>query len=248
MSIIAPIVGAVIQSNASKKAAKTQAEAAEKAGDVTLQATKMAIDEYRRQFDVAEAQLQPFREVGLENLRTLAELNQPGGYLAEEFDFTRADFEADPGYQFRLEAGMKALERQASARGNLLSGKQLKAAQRYSQDFASQEFDKAYTRAYNAFNHNRTTRYNRLAALAGVGQTSTNTLVEVGDRTSARVGDATIYGGEARANALVNAANARASGYIGSANAWAYGIDESSKRLRDAVMSYGGGGFGGFGG
>ena len=54
-------------------------------------------------------------------------------------DFSMADFQADPGYAFRLSEGQKALERQAAARGGLISGAALKAAQRYGQDAASQD-------------------------------------------------------------------------------------------------------------
>ena len=52
----------------------------------------------------------------------------------------------DPGYKFRLSEGMKALDRQAAARGGLISGNALKATQRYGQDLASQEFGNAYNR------------------------------------------------------------------------------------------------------
>jgi hypothetical protein len=53
----------------------------------------------------------------------------------------------DPGYQFRLEQGMKALNAQSAAKGGLMSGGALKAAQRYGQGLASQEYGAAYNRA-----------------------------------------------------------------------------------------------------
>lgn len=53
----------------------------------------------------------------------------------------------DPGYQFRLTEGQKALESSAAKRGGLLSGGTGKALQRYGQDLASQEYEKAYSRA-----------------------------------------------------------------------------------------------------
>jgi hypothetical protein len=66
-------------------------------------------------------------------------------------NFGASDFQADPGYAFRLSEGMKALDRTAASRGGLLSGATLKGAQRYGSDLASQE----YGNAYNRFQTNR---------------------------------------------------------------------------------------------
>jgi hypothetical protein len=106
----------------------------------------------------------------------------------------------DPSYKFRLGEGMKALDRQAAARGGLISGGALKAAQRYGQDFASQEFGNAY---------------NRLAGLAGVGQTATGAMGNAAGAYGANAG-----------NLMTGAAGARASGYVGGANALTSGLGQ----------------------
>lgn len=110
----------------------------------------------------------------------------------------------DPGYQFRLSEGMKALESSASARGNLLSGGTLKGIQRYGQDMASQE----YQNAFNRYQAERAGTLNPLQSLAGVGQSTANTLGTMGMNYANQAGEA-YQGG----------ANARASGYVGQANA-----------------------------
>jgi len=110
----------------------------------------------------------------------------------------------DPGYQFRLEEGMKGLERSAAARGGLLSGGTLKGIQRYGQDMASQE----YQNAFNRYQAERTGTLNPFQSLAGVGQTTANALGAMGMNYANQAGEA--YQG---------AANARASGYVGQANA-----------------------------
>jgi hypothetical protein len=115
-----------------------------------------------------------------------------------------SDFTADPGYQFRFDEGQKALERSASARGNLLSGSTLKGIQRFGQDLASQE----YTNAFNRYQVNRSNQLNPLQSLMGAGQSATNTL------TSASANQ-----GTNQANLIQQAGQARASGYVGSANA-----------------------------
>jgi hypothetical protein len=53
----------------------------------------------------------------------------------------------DPGYAFRMSEGQKALEASAAARGGLFSGATGKALTDYSQNLASQEYDKAWNRA-----------------------------------------------------------------------------------------------------
>lgn len=80
--------------------------------------------------------------------------------------FSMDKFQKDPGYDFRMQEGQKALERSASARGGLMSGGTLKALSRYGQDYASNE----YNNAYNRFNQDRDQRYGKLMDLVGTGQ------------------------------------------------------------------------------
>lgn len=61
----------------------------------------------------------------------------------------------DPGYQFRLDQGMRGVNNSAAAKGGLLSGAAIKAADQYNQDYASGEYQ-------NAFGRYQTTRGNTL--------------------------------------------------------------------------------------
>ena len=117
-------------------------------------------------------------------------------------EFGEEDFETEPGYEFRLAEGQKALERSAAARGQVFSGGTLKALTRYGQGVASQEFG----RAYNRFQENRMTRYNFLAGLSGTGQTTGVQLGQIGARTASDIARIQIGG-------ITSAAAARASGY-----------------------------------
>jgi len=121
-----------------------------------------------------------------------------------------ADFQADPGYAFRLGEGQKALERSAAARGGLLSGGTGKALQRFGQDYGSQE----YTNAFNRYQTERAARLQPLQSLAGVGQTATNTIGQAGQTMASNVGEA-----------IGSGAAARASGYVGTANALTGGLN-----------------------
>lgn len=182
----AAVVGsAFIGMEAASSAADTQAGAADRAAQLQ-----------KEQFD-RQVELQaPFREAGV---RALPELEAASRYTPFGMD----QFQQDPGYAFRLSEGQKALDRQAAARGGLISGGALKAAQRYGQEMGSQE----YTNAFNRYQTERNARLNPLQSLVGVGQTSTNALGVAGQSYATGAGEA-----------IGQAGQARASGYVGGAN------------------------------
>lgn len=145
--------------------------------------------------------------------------------------FSMADFEADPGYAFRMKEGLSAVESGAAASGGLLSGAAQKALQKYGQGLASQE----YGNAYNRFTADQTNQYNRLAGLVNTGQGATN-------QTS---NAAAAFGQQAGANAI-GAGNAIASGQIGQANALVGGINGAynniqNNKLMDLIRNPGAG-------
>lgn len=131
-------------------------------------------------------------------------------------DFTLADFNKDPGYQFRMDEGARGLEASAAARGGLMNGGSLKALERYRQGFASNEFNNAY----NRFNNDRTQRYNRLANIAGIGQTSANQIGQVGMNTANNVSQNQLAAGNSAAAGQVGAANAVSGGLQSLGNWW----------------------------
>ena len=75
----------------------------------------------------------------------------------------------DPGYQFRMDAGRKALEASAAAKGTLRTGGTLKDLLQYGQAFGSQEYNNVFNRNLAAYDANRTTNaglYDRQAGRA----------------------------------------------------------------------------------
>ena len=177
---------ALLGAYSSNRAAQTQSEASDRA--IQLQ---------ERQYAENVARQKPFYEAGV---NALPELVQASKYTP----FSMEQFTADPGYGFRLSEGQKALERSAAARGGLISGGALKAAQRYGQEMGSQE----YTNAFNRYQAERQARLNPLQSLTGMGQTTANTIGGAGQTMAGNVGEAYMGG-----------ANARASGYMGGYNA-----------------------------
>jgi hypothetical protein len=88
-------------------------------------------------------------------------------YTPEKFSYTGEDLFKDPSYQFRLQQGQKALDRQGAAAGRFLSGAQLQASSDYNQGAASQEFQSAYQRALGTFGTNEANRFNAFSTNEG---------------------------------------------------------------------------------
>jgi hypothetical protein len=186
---------ALLGASASKSAANTQAASADR-----------SLDLQREMFNKQLELQQPYQEAGVNALNRMRSGDVMGMM--------------DPSYQFRLGEGMKALDRQAAARGGLISGGALKAAQRYGQEFASNEFGNAY---------------NRLASMAGLGQTATGAQSSAAGQFGANAG-----------NLMTGAGAARASGYVGGANALTSGLGQymnytQSKDLMNRLLPQTGG-------
>lgn len=120
-------------------------------------------------------------------------------------DFTGADLENEPGYQFGLSEGQKGLDRKAAAGGGYFSGAALKAAQRFGQDYAGTKFNDAFNRDSS----NKTNKFNRLTGLINPGQTAANQVGTMGQLVAGTVG-----------NNLTANANAQGAAGIAGANAW----------------------------
>ena len=215
------VAGAVVGSSligasASRSAAGAQAAAAE-------QGTAAQERMFERQVELQE----PWRKAGEQALNKLIP-------LTDYQKFGMAQFTADPGYAFRLSEGQKALERSAAARGGLLSGATGKALTRYGQEMGSQE----YQNAFNRYQAERAAQLQPLQSLAGVGQTSANTLTNAAGTLGSNI-----------AQGIGSAAAARASGYVGGANALTSGLGTylnytQGQNMLAALRGGGGGGVG----
>lgn len=188
----AAVVGAAASESGSRRVAKATNKAAEGSNDQYLQTRE---------------DMTPWREAGEVALGQLAEGTKDGGIFNR--NFTLQDFVKDPGYDFRLQEGTDAVEASAAARGGALSGGALKELTRFGQKFASNE----YNNAYNRWNNDITTRFNRLSGVAGTGQTATRDVATAGANNAQMVGDMVTSG-----------ASARASGYAGTVNSINSGV------------------------
>jgi len=160
-------------------------------------------------------------------------LNKPDADL----NFSVGEFEASPGYQFRLDEGNKAMERMASARGMRFSGAAAKDAMRFGQGIGSQEYGNFYGREMDRYGR-ETDQFNRsygvyqdqmnaMRGLAGTGQSATQAQISAGNN----------YASGVNANAF-NRGNAQAQGAIGVGNAFAGGINNMSNIYGMANSGY----------
>lgn len=204
------ITAAAIGGAASAYGSRQARKAGNRQADAAREGQAMQERMFNRQNELQE----PFRQAGISGQNRYMELMGLGGNTGAEGygkyarDFSMADFEKDPGYEFRLTEGLKALDRQAAARGGVISGKALKAAGRYGQDYATGEFQNAYGR----YRQNRLDQLNAFGALSGMGQNATNVLTSAAGDFGARSAASAMDAGNAQAAGRMNAANALAGG------------------------------------
>jgi len=234
-------MGGILQAGASLLGASMGADAASDAAATQAAAADRATAAQEKQYQQTRSDMLPFYNTGIGANRQLgyllginqadinaeqgkgagvdpyANINKDlGGFGSLAKSFSMSDYQADPGYAFRLAEGQKALERSAAARGMTASGAAMKAAQQYGQNLASDE----YQNAFNRYNANQTNLFNRLSGVSGTGQTTANTLATTGQNTANQIG-----------SNIIGAGNAQAAGQIGSANAWSTGINNATKSL-----------------
>jgi hypothetical protein len=267
----------------SRSAANTQAQSAGEATqaqrDIADQQTALQREQYLKQLELNA----PFREAGLTGTNMLlAQLQGPygsakfggvpgydpaatmrnfGGVAGYDpasamKNFGASDFQADPGYAFRLSEGMKALDRTAASRGGLLSGATLKGAQRYGSDLASQEYGNAYNRFQanratqsqeyqNAFNRYQAERaaqeqnygnaFNRFQAERTNTLAPLQSLAGVGQSATQQAQQASQNYATGATGSLANYGNAQASNIIGAGNARASGYVGGANALSSGL-------------
>lgn len=140
--------------------------------------------------------------------------------------FTGADLQNEPGYIFGMNQGVQARDRSASANGSLYSGAQMKALNRFGQDYGGTKFNEAFNRDQT----NKNTAFNRLASITGLGQTANSQIQSAGQN----------YANQA-SNNMIGAGNARAAAGIAQGNAWQNALNQGiSAYGRSRQPSYGG--------
>lgn len=165
--------------------AYAQGQGAKDAANASAAGSTAGIAEQRRQFDLSRADQMPWLASGVDALNRL---NTPGS------------FQQSPGYDFVRNETLRDTNNNFAARGGALSGNAQRALQDRAGNLASLE--------YNNW-------FNQQSNLAGLGQTSAQSLGALGANSANNV-----------SNLLGQQANARASGIEGQTNALTGGISD----------------------
>lgn len=168
------------------------------------------------------------------------------GYQGGPFQApTAAQAQATPGYQFGLQQGLGAQQASAAANGSLLTGGTQAALDQYGQNYADTNYNNVYNQAlqtygtnYNTWANQQASEYNKLASLAGMGQTTAQTLNQQGLTSTGQMANTLNSTGQQIGQQNSNAAAATASGYIGSANALGGAVQGASSNLGQMGMLY----------
>lgn len=229
----ATLASGAIGAHAAGKAADVQSKAAMSAAELQKESADKALAFQQKEWDTQQKNQAPFLKAGTGAVNELSDLTKtPGSGLLTPWTQTfqaptLEEAKQNPGYQFALDTGTAALDKSAAARGNLFSGTQGTALQAFGQNLGEQNYSDVYNRAlgvyhdnYNIFNQNQANEYNRLANLAGFGQTSAGQLGQEGQAAADNSGRIVQNSAAQQGNDIQNAAAAQASGYVGGANAW----------------------------
>ena len=157
-------------------------KAAGNAADAQRAGYDAATGEQARQYDQTRADFAPYREAGTAALGTINKLNA-GDY---------SSFFTSPDYNFARSEGQRDIGSSFAARGGAAGGNALKALAEFNSGLAS--------RNYGDY-------YNRLAGVAGVGQSATNSTAQAGQNSANNISANYIGSGDARASGLMGQAN-----------------------------------------
>jgi len=163
----ASVLGGVLGGKGAKKAAKAE---------VALGREALALQ--KNMFDTVWNGTKVGRELGQKSMGDAYAMLQPG-----------YDYKTSPGYDFRFNEGLRAVDSGAASKGMLMSGGNIKDEMRFGDGLASADYGDSF---------------NRLSTLAGLGNASMN--------TGANAASSYASGGAAT---LGNIGQAKASGYAG---------------------------------
>lgn len=163
------------------------------------------------------------------------------GQFSHQFGAADLGTNLSPSYNFMLGQGLQSVNNQNSVTGGLVGGNALKGINDYAQNYASN----GYQQAYNNYNTNQSNIYNRLASIAGLGQTATGQTGTSAMTTAGNVGSAQLAGGAAAAAGYIGQGNAISGAVNGASGAagW-YGMNNGNSGASNPNAYTSTGGFG----
>lgn len=177
-------VGTLIESSATHHASEQESRAADAANAARQQALSQ-IQGYEH----------PFLQTGQQASTQLATLlglpsgdKTSGQFGALNQTFTPQDLQNEPGYQFQLQEGLRALQARDAAQGTLgAAGSTPTAALRNATSYAQGLAGTTYQNAWDRFMAQQNALYNRLSGVSGAGQGAAGVLSNASFGTGAGI-------------------------------------------------------------
>lgn len=189
----------IVQSNAAGRAA-------DKAANATDRANQLQSDQFWQTRE-DNLPLMDLRNALLPRIQSLAQ---------QDSGITPQEVLSDPGYQFGMDQGMRALQGSAAARGGLYSGATMKALNKFGNDYATTKFGDVFNRKQTVIGNN----FNRAMGAAGMGQAGVQQTQQAG----------TNYANNVSQNLLSNA-NFQGAAGMAQANAWGNLLNRGSSYM-----------------
>lgn len=231
-SSVASWMAANEQSNGATNAANTQSDAYKNAltqlGNQIHDTNTVNTNNYTDQ----QVHLQPYLTSGtnaLNDYNTAVSGYDPNKALSGDPSTWQ-----DPGYHFRLDEGINALQNSAAAKGGLLSGNTLRGITDYAQNSASQEYKNAYDRYNTTFG----TKMNALQPLLSSGQQAVSQYIGAGNNYASNTQQAAQQNQSQYANLTTGQGNALAQGILGASNAKASGYAAGNTIAQGMLSQY----------
>lgn len=180
--------GAAAAIGAGVSAAAGLAGSAMQAG-ATSNAANLSRGDARIAYLMQDAQFAPYRSAGENALGQVQGLTAGGwgGYQ----DTMRAGFQTDPGYQFALDQGLRAVDATQNQGGTFDSGARDKARLAYAEGLAAQQYGN-YANRFNNY-------VNQLYQLATIGENAAARTGAAGTAAAQQMGNAALLQGSQQA-------------------------------------------------
>ncbi len=207
-------------------------KAATKAGEQQAAGQQSAIDEQRRQFEIAQGNSKPFIEAGQQSIGQIMEALKSGKFgLGSTGEFkapTLEEVQQTPGWQFALQQGNKGILQASAATGGAISGGTSKALQTFGTNLGSSTYNDAFQRAMATYGTKLAAQgqeFSQLLAPAQIGSGSTAQLNQTGSTTSTNI-----------SQLMAGIGSSKAAGTLGSANSVTGGINSATSGITEAML------------
>ena len=210
--IASSVGGGIMQGNAAQAGAAAQVSKAQQAQQLEAANQQKGVDFQTNEWTGQQAAEAPYQQLGQTSANAYANL------LKNPFQApTLAQAQQTPGYQFNLQTGTQAINENAAATGNLMSGNTGTALTKFGQGLATNTYQQAYNNALGTYQ----TNLNAAGQGVNTGLSSTGQLGQFGQASSNNLSNLYLTGGQQQASQLNNQGAAIAAGDVGQANAYA---------------------------